>query len=209
MLSASGKSTAIVPRGTQYYQLAMKYDKWTGDIIRGWVPPGRVCSHCTPGELSITSSLLNIITSGLAILFNVECPRGRVYSHCAPGELSIISWTSNCSNPNGSLERANCNCAPGGFVITSWLWNIITGWSLFNVECSRENLLSLSPRGTQYHHLALKYWRNIVTKFKGHIVLFNVECPLGRVNSHCASSELVNTSRLWHIITSGLVIVQC
>ena len=103
-----------VPRGRLYSRYApreISITSWLWNMTSGLAIlfevecPQAVCSHCAPGELSISSSLWNIITSGLAILFNVECPWGRVYSHCAPGELSIISWTSNCSNPNGPRKK--------------------------------------------------------------------------------------------------------
>ena len=166
-----GSQLVLFPRGIQCHQLAMTYyHQWTGCLCS--VPPRKSIVIVPPGELSITSWLWNSITSGLAILFNTECPR----THCAIGELRI----------------------------TSWLWNIVTKFNghivLVNVECPGEKSV-IVPQG------------NLVSS-DGHEILspvdimFNVACPRGRVHSYCAPRELSITSWPWHIITSGHHIVQ-
>ena len=102
--------------------------QWTGHI-----------AECPQEESALIMSLGNsvspvgpeILSPVDIIVFNVECPQGRDYSHCAPWELSI----------------------------TSWLWNIMPSGVaiLFNVERPRGSLLSLCPRGAQYHQFTIKY----------------------------------------------------
>ena len=162
-------------------------------------PRGIVHSHCAPGELSINSWAWSIVTRVDIILFNVECPWGRLYSHCAPREISI----------------------------TSWLWNI---WQVDWRYCSRlsaprQSLLSLCPRGTQYHQVAMKYhhqWTvhivqcwvppgkstlivpqgNSVSPV-GYEIIMTSELAPGEVNCHCAPGEYCH-----HVQRSVLIIPQ-
>ena len=150
-----------------------------GEILS---PSSMVSRHYAPGELNISSWMRNIITSGLSILFNVECPHAGKSTLIVPqgnsvspvgykmimtSELALFfdvkcpwgSQLSLCSGGNLSpSSTVSCHYAPGELNISSWIWNIITNGltMLFNVECPRESLLYLCSRRTQYHQLAMK-----------------------------------------------------
>ena len=131
-----GRSTPIVPQGNSvspYGYEQMKYhDQWTGHIVQCWVPPGQ--------------SLLSL------------CPRGT--QHYQMAMKYYHQWTSYCSKSSGPREESTvivpqgCSLSPVGYEISP------VDWSLFNVESPWGSLLSLFRRETQYHHLALKYWRS-------------------------------------------------
>ena len=142
-----GRSTPIVPQGNSvspYGYEQMKYhDQWTGHIVQCWVPPGRVCSHCAPGELSITRWPWNIITSGHHIVQSRVapgksqlslCPRGARYHQLA---MKYRQLTGHCLMLRVPGEVYS-HYSVGELNITTWLWNIgeVKGHiALFNVEC--------------------------------------------------------------------------
>ena len=144
---------------------------------------------------------------------------GEVNCHCVPGELSITSWPWNTISA--------CHHQWTGHIvkcITSRLWTIITSGLAILLSVPRKSLLSLCPRGTQYHRLALKYchqWKSLLSlcprgtcyhQLAMKYYHWSVDWPYcwvtpGRVCSHCAPREIRITSWPWNIITSGLVIL--
>ena len=143
-----GKSQlSLCPRGTRYHQMAMKcYHQWTGHCLM-LGSPGEDSCHCAPRELSITtwpwstisachhqwtghivkcitSRLWTIITSGLTILFNVECPRGSLPSLCPRGtQYHQLAMEYHDQFPWGTLR---VEYSPGALYIEQydvlWWW---------------------------------------------------------------------------------------
>ena len=132
---------SLCPTGNQYHQLAMKYDKWTGDIVRGWVPPGSLLSLCPRGT-QYQQFAMKYHHQWTGHIVQCWVPLGQSLLSLCPRGTQHHQLDIKLFKPEWPPERANCHCAPGEFVITRWLWNIITGWSLLNVECSWKSLLS-------------------------------------------------------------------
>ena len=158
--------SSLCPRGTQHLQLNVKYHhQWTVHIVQCWVPSGKSTLIVAQANSVSPVGYEILMTSGLAILFDVECPRGSLLSLLPKGaqyrKLAMKyhdQWTGHivqCWVPWGK----SVVIVPRGNFVTKF-----KGQSslcarkiiLFNVECPRRSQLSLCPRGTQDHQLAMK-----------------------------------------------------
>ena len=200
----------LCPKRTQYHQLARQISPVDITLVNVECPWGRACCFCAPSELSITKWPWNNIISGHNI---VQCsvPPGTSLLLLCHRRTNITSWIWNIIT-NG-LVIAECSVPPGKSIVIvpqgnsvspSCPWNIVTNRHHI-VQCwlpPRKSLLSLCPRGIQYHQLARTHHHQRTCH--------KVQCwvPLGKsLLLLWPIGGLNMTSWLWNIIISGMAIM--
>ena len=165
------------------------YDKWTGHIVRCWVPPGK--------------SVVIVPRGNFVTKFNGQsslCPRGT--QHLQLNVKYHYQWTVHivqcwvCPGKSTLIVPQGNSVSPVGHEILSPVDTI-----LLSVECPRG--LS-TPTGPQWNSV-LPVGHEILSPVD--IILFNAECTRRIVHSHCAPGELSITSWPWNTVTSWYHIV--